>query len=77
LVGSGRTRDSGIVIHRPGTLGGEILIERSPHRHVDELNASADAEDRHRCRAGGGKERQFEPIPLEVHRAEAADGSAP
>src|ERR687891_401927 len=59
-----------VVVHRTRPLGGQILIERAAQRHIDELDAAADAEDRKLPLAGGGEERELEEVPLAVRRIE-------
>src|SRR2546427_10159533 len=55
---------SRIVLHRAWTLGWDVLIQRAPHRHVDELNAPTDAENRQLHLASRREERQLEEIAL-------------
>jgi hypothetical protein len=50
------------MVDRPGPLGREILKEGTPERYVDQLNPSADSENRQPSLPGHGEQRELEQI---------------
>ena len=60
-----------VVIHRSAQLGRDVLHQRAAAGHVQDLNATADGEDRQVTLSGFGDERDLEGV---ARRIDFGDG---
>jgi hypothetical protein len=58
------------VFQRQGVLRGDILVERSPADHVEELHSVADGQNGKAAPESAGEEARFESVPIGRRRCD-------